>query len=130
MRLLCTLTVALAIALPSHPLAAARRHRVIPAGHHWGRCHLVVHGQRLISGPCIYEMYPDGGFHIDGPRQIFNGIDYPRSDIMAGQRSTDYWANVSRDEGRWVVDGNDDIAAVHAAGPAIGPLRREGACFV
>jgi hypothetical protein len=124
------LAVALAVAVPSPAPAAAAGRRAIPAGHQWGRCLLVVRGQTRISGRCIYSIGPGGDFHIDGPRQVFDGIDYPRADSMAAMQSTDYWADVFRDEGIWTGYGNEDIGAVHGEGPWYGPLRREGACFV
>jgi hypothetical protein len=130
MKLLFALAVALGLAMPSPASAAAPGRRAIPAGHHWGRCLLVVRGQTRISGRCIYRIEPGGEFHIDGPRQVFDGIDYPRTYVMAEMRSTDYWANVFRDtDGTWTGYANSDIRSVHGDAP-FAPLRREGACFV
>jgi len=128
MKLLFTPAVALAVSMPLPAAAAARRHRVLPAGHHWGRCLLVEQGETRISGPCIYELERDGGFHIDGPRQVFGGIDYPRPEITAEEQSNDYWANVFREDGGWTGYGNPDIRSVHGD-MQFGSLRREGACF-
>ena len=132
MKLLLALVATFVAAISSPAPAAVPRHRAIPAGHHWGRCLLVVQGQRRISGRCIYELSPGGGFHIDGPRQVFDGIDYPRADSMANTRSTEYWADVFRDpqDRTWTGYGNGDIRSVHGDLPGFGILRREGACFL
>jgi len=119
-----------ALALLSPQTHAPHFHGKLPAGTHWGRCLLVVEGQTRINGRCSYSIAKGGDFHIDGPRQVFNGIDYPYSEIMSGQISTDYWANVFRDGDRWDGYGNDDIGAVHGDQPWWGPLRREGACYL
>jgi len=123
--------LATVIALPS-AVSFAQPQRRLPAGHHWGRCLLVVRGQTRISGPCAYRIGRGGDFHIDGPRQIYDGIDYPTAEIMAQRRSTDYWAEVFReDDGIWTGYGNEDIRAVHAERPDdFGQLHRVGACLV
>ena len=94
------------------PTEAAVRHR-LPEGQKWGRCLLIVRGKTRISGKCSYKMHKDGEFHIDGPRQVFDGIDFPHSEIMAGQFSKDYWANVWREHGVWSVSANATIEEVH-----------------
>jgi|ERR1044072_3222737 hypothetical protein len=104
-------------------------HGKLPAGTHWGRCLLVVEGKTRINGRCSYSISKGGDFHIDGPRQVFNGIDYPRTDLMPLQYSTDYWADVFRDGAAWDGFGNSDIRATHGDSPW-GPLRREGACYI
>ncbi len=60
---------------------------------------------------------------------MFNGIDHPYSELGPLQYSTDYWANVLRDDGEWDGFGNSDIRATHGDSPW-GPLHREGACYV
>jgi hypothetical protein len=130
MKLSLWLAAALAALFPS-PALAAPAHRAIPAGHHWGRCLLVVRGQTRIDGPCTYSIGRGGNFHIDGPRQVFAGIDFPRPVSMSHMQSADYWADVFRGyDGAWTGYGNEDIDAVHGEGPFYGPLRREGACMV
>jgi hypothetical protein len=74
---------------------------------------MVVDGRKRIAGPCFYKTSKDGGFHIEGPRQVFGGIDYPKAVGMADMLSKDFWADVFRDEGRWTGYGNDEIADVH-----------------
>src|SRR3954453_21950729 len=123
------LAVTAALSVVVSPPAQAVRHNLplLPTGHHGGRCRLVEKGRRRISGPCIYEIYSRGEFHIDGPRQVFDGIDYPRAEITAQERSTDYWANVFRDEELgWTGYGNVDVRAVHGD-LQFGRLRRQGA---
>jgi hypothetical protein len=103
----------------------------LPEGYQWGRCLLVVEGFTRISGKCAYKIYNDGDFHIEGPRQIYAGIDYPKPEGMPGVRSADYWADVFKgDDGRWTGYGNREIAWTHADFGDFGPLRREGACFL
>ncbi len=88
-----------------------------------------MEGRTRISGRCIYSIAKGGDFLIEGPRQVHAGIDYPKADVAAAERSTDYWANVFRDGGGWTGYGNDDISAVHG-GREFGILRRQGACYV
>ena len=112
----------------------------LPTGTKIGRCLLVVDGRTRISGPCSYRIYNHGEFHIDGPRQIFDGIDYPKAEITAGMISTDYWADVFRDSpvvggqlkngsGLWTGYGNETNGSVHGEGSRWGELRQRGACF-
>jgi len=115
--------------LIEHPpqLSLAR----LPAGYKIGRCLLVVNGQTRISGKCAYQIGKGGDFVINGPRQVYDGIDYPKAEIMAAMISTDYWASVFKDDdGTWTGYGNEVIRAVHGEGPNFGPLHREGACLV
>ena len=103
----------------------------LPWGYKIGRCLLVVNGQTRISGKCAYEIYRGGEFHVEGPRQVYDGIDYPKAQGMADKVSTDYWADVFKDDdGSWTGYGNEDISSVHGEGPNFGPLRRDGACLV
>jgi hypothetical protein len=122
------LLVTAALALSAPPAGAARPHR-LPTGFKWGRCLLVVDGETRIDGRCSYRIAQGGEFWIHGPRQVFGGIDYPKPDGGAAERSQDYWAYVFRDEGMWSGYGNSLISSVHGD-PAWGPLHREGACFV
>jgi hypothetical protein len=123
-----TILLSVALALSSVPVGALAQHR-LPAGVKWGRCLLVVDGKTRISGRCSYKIAKGGDFHIDGPHQVFEGIDYPASEIMAGKISRDYWAEVFRDRDRWSGDGNSNIGAVHGD-PDWGVLRKKGACYV
>jgi hypothetical protein len=107
--------------------AATQQHR-LPPGTKWGRCLLVVDGQTRISGKCSYRIYKGGDFHIDGPRQVFDGIDYPKAVGMADKMSRDYWADVFREDGAWTGYGNTGIRDVH--GDRNWDLRRDGACYV
>ena len=119
----------LLIAAPA--LSATPPDRRIPADYKWGRCLLVVQGQTRIKGKCTYRIEKGGDFQVNGPRQVYEGIDFPRGLIMAGHRSEDYWANVFKDEdGVWTGYGNETIGAVHAGGPNYRPLRRQGACWI
>lgn len=108
--------------------AQAERKRPLPAGYHTGRCLLVVDGKQRIAGKCFYQISKGGGFHIDGPRQVYDGIDYPKAEAMADKVSKDYWADVFPDDGGWSGYGNSDIAAVHGDRPWA--LHRQGACYV
>ena len=124
-----SLLIAAGVVLAHGSLLAHPNHR-LPAGYHWGRCLLVVGGQTRISGPCAYQISKGGDFHIDGPKQIYDGIDYPKAEYGYQQRSRDYWADVSRGEdGTWSGYGNNDIRATHGDPPWEG-LRRQGACYV
>jgi hypothetical protein len=100
----------------------------LPAGTHWGRCLLVVDGKKRIDGKCSYHIGKGGDFHIDGPRQVFDGIDYPKAAGMANMISTDYWADVFHDDDGWDGYGNDAIGSVHGD-RNWAPLRRQGACY-
>lgn len=109
-------------------LSATRR---LPSGWRIGRCLLEVDGTRRIDGPCAYKRDKDGGFAIEGPRQVYDGIDYPSAHFSPVLMiSTDWWAEVLRDDdGSWTGYGNEDIGAVNGSGSRWGPLRHEGDCF-
>jgi len=111
--------------------AAERKHR-LPPGAKWGRCLLIVGEQTRIKGDCSYQIDKGGNFHIDGPNQVFGGIDYPKAEIMADARSEDYWADIFKDESShkksWTGYGNEYISAVHAEYDW-GHLTRNGACY-
>jgi hypothetical protein len=104
----------------------------LPQGFRTGHCLLVVEGKTSISGRCAYRIDKGGDFLINGPRQIYDGIDYPVAHgSIAAMVSTDYWATVFREEdGTWDGYGNDDISGVKGEGPNFGPLRQQGPCFV
>jgi hypothetical protein len=129
-RAVATCLAMLLFAAVSAHTDAAGRHP-LPKGYHWGRCLLVVAGITRISGKCAYEFREHGGFYIAGRRQIYEGIDYQNPDHSGvGQRSSDYWFVVSRnDDGSWFGYGNDTVGATHG-GPEYGPITRHGACFV
>jgi hypothetical protein len=112
-------------------IARARPRSIhLPPDYRWGRCLLVVAKATRISGKCAYRVEKNGDLSIQGPRQIYGGIDFPRAQIMAEEQSNDYWANVFKDDhGTWTGYGNQDIRAVHAEGPMFGPLRRRGSCW-
>ena len=112
----------------------------LPKGSKIGRCLLVVDGQTRISGPCAYYIEKGGNFHIDGPRQVYGGIDYPTPEIGAMEMSTDYWANVFKGgvledgeyklgKGSWTGYGNADVRYTKGDGSAWGELVRDGACY-
>ena len=113
------------IVLPNAALAQRR----LPLGIKWGRCLLVVNGQTRISGLCSYKIGTGGAFRIDGPRQVFEGIDYPAAKSNSEMISKDYWAEVYKDGSQWNGYGNSRIGAVHGD-PEWGVLHREGACLV
>ena len=120
--------VALAIAFSVSPSHAAQ-HR-LPSGYKWGRCLLVVQGETRISGRCSYQIETGGGFNIQGPHQVFAGIDYPDTHSGAGEMSKDYWAVVYKDGDSWAGYANGDIRDTHGEGQDWGALHREGACFI
>ena len=127
MRVALRLALLSLSAVPSSPVGAEHPRR-LPAGFHQGRCLYVVDGKTRIDGRCFYQISKGGGFHIDGPRQVYEGIDYPKAETMAGQRSADYWADVFPEDGGWTGYGTDRVAEVHGS-RQFGALRREGACF-
>lgn len=98
-------------------------------GYRIGRCLLVVDGQTRIAGRCYYSMERDGSFHIDGPHQVFEGIDYPVAQGTVDTLSTDYWANVFRDGNSWRGYANNNVGSVHGEGSDWGELHRNGACL-
>ncbi|MBX9796254.1 hypothetical protein [Sphingomonas sp.] len=116
--------------LIAHPplLTPAR----LPRGARIGRCLLEIDGKRLIDGKCGYMISKGGDFHIFGPHQVFDGIDYPEAGGMANMISTDWWADVFRRDGRWAGYSNseDGIRAVHGQESRWGALRRKGACYL
>lgn len=122
-----TMAAAVAIAVSFSP-ALAQRHR-LPSGYKWGRCLLVVDGQTRISGKCSYQIEKGGDFNIQGPRQVFAGIDYPDTHSGAGEMSEDYWAAVYKDGDIWDGYGNSDIRATHGD-ERWEDLHREGACYI
>ncbi|MFM5953241.1 MAG: hypothetical protein ACKOPE_02925 [Novosphingobium sp.] len=105
----------------------------LPHGYRIGRCLLIVRGETRISGKCAYSIAKGGAFHIDGPHSVFDGIDYPKAEIMAAMISTDYWANVFPDKhGGWTGYGNSIIGSVHGEegdSGDWGTLVRSGACL-
>jgi len=126
--------------LLAHPpmLSAAR----LPKGYRIGRCLFEVDGRTLISGPCSYSIAGrskvaprPGDFEINGPRQVYAGVDYPRPEVYSAQISTDYFVQVDHellDGGSigpgWEAHWNEDKAATHAQGE-LGPVKRKGACY-
>jgi hypothetical protein len=103
----------------------------LPKGYKIGKCLLEVDGKTRISGPCSYIIYKGGEFHIDGPRQVFGGIDYPDPNGSATMTvTTDFWANVFKDEdGKWTGYGNEDARYSKGDGSIWGELLRDGACY-
>jgi hypothetical protein len=122
-----TIAAALAIIFSFSPAHAAK-HR-LPSDYKSGRCLLVVDGQTRISGRCSYQIEKGGDFNIQGPKQVFAGIDYPDTNSGAGEMSRDYWAVVYKDGDSWAGYSNADIAATHGD-ERWEDLRREGACYV
>jgi hypothetical protein len=101
----------------------------LPSDYKWGRCLLVVSGQTRISGKCSYQIEAGGDFNIQGPRQVFAGIDYPDTHSGAGEMSRDYWADVYKDGDVWAGYSNSEIDETHGD-ERWEALRREGACYV
>ena len=101
----------------------------LPRGTKIGKCLLVVNGQTRISGLCFYSIEKYGDFHIDGPRQSFDGVDYPKARAMAEIISTDWWANVYKLDGVWSGYSNEVIGSVHGQESRWGVLTRDGACY-
>jgi hypothetical protein len=105
----------------------------LPPDYHWGHCLLVVEGKTRISGRCAYSIEKNGDFSIQGPRQIYDDIDFPKATYGYEERSNDYWAEVFKDvdvDVNWTGYGNAEIVETHGAGPMFGPLRRHGSCLV
>lgn len=110
----------------------------LPAGAHIGRCLFEVKGKRLISGACVYSIDNDGSFQIDGPRQIYSGIDYPECFMGAATFTTDYFVQVDwvdqkeLDDGSagpgWEAHWNGAIGSNHAEA-FLGSVKRHGACY-
>lgn len=107
----------------------------LPRGLRIGRCLLEVRGKRLIDGRCAYEIGKGGEFEIEGPRQIYSGIDFPECFEGAATFSTDHFVQVSHpllDDGKtgsgWVADWNEDKSGNHAEW-SLGPVTRHGACY-
>ncbi len=123
-----TVLAVFAMAAISSPALAQPNHR-LPSGYKWGRCLLVVHGQTRISGRCSYQIETGGDFNIQGPHQVFAGIDFPDTHSGAGDESSDYWAVVNRDGDAWDGYGNADIHDTHGDAGEWGELSREGACY-
>jgi hypothetical protein len=112
-------------------IARARPHSIrLPKDLKWGRCLLVVEGKTQISGRCAYSQEKNGALNVEGPRQIYEGIDYPKTTMYAEVQSNDYWADVVKEDGVWTGYGNNSREGTHAAGPWFGPLRRRGNCFI
>ena len=113
--------------LVAHPPMIVRAR--LPPGFRIGRCLLVVDGRTRISGKCAYRIHKGGEFHIDGPRQVYDGIDYPKAITMSHMLSTDYWADVFKDDaGNWTGYGNSNVRSVHGD-VDWGRLERRGACY-
>jgi len=109
-------------------LVGAEPSRRLPEGYRVGRCLYVDRAHQRIAGRCFYKLAKDGAFHIDGPRQVYDGIDYPRSLGMADRYSRDWWADVFPLNDGWAGYGNESIADVH--GGRLWSLRRKGDCFI
>ena len=112
----------------------------LPSGYHIGQCLLEVHGKPLIAGKCAYTIEKGGGFEIDGPRQVYSGIDYPEC-FAGGANSftTDHYATVewstekALDDGSpgpgWQARWEGELGSNHLEG-LLGPVVRKGACYV
>ena len=124
-----SLACLLGMVLVSAGEAVAEKRRDLPQGYHCGRCLLQVEGRTHISGACAYSIGSGGSFEIQGPHQIYSGIDYPETEAAFQDRSADYFAQVNIEgdsaEGFW----NAGVTATHAHG-RLGTLKRRGACWV
>jgi hypothetical protein len=125
----------LARRLEAHPpfITPAR----LPQGMHIGRCLFEMNGKRLISGACAYRKTKTD-LEIDGPHQIYSGIDYPDCFVGAQAFSTDYFVNVSwsaderLDDGArgpgWQASWNETPAGNYAQA-ALGTVVHRGHCY-
>ena len=113
-------------------IARARPRSIrLPSDFNWGHCLLVVAGETRISGLCAYQMTDSGGFFINGPRQIYGGIDFPKAEYQAAERSNDYSAGVYRDNDEgWTSYGSSSRESIRSDDPNFGPVRRRGHCFL
>lgn len=109
--------------------SALRRFNGLPEGAEWAKCLLVVDGERRIFGRCAYLPEDDGGFEIEGPRQIYGGIDYPVANCGCTERSRDYWARVFPDGDGWQGYANADVRATHGDN-SFETLKKTGDCFI
>lgn len=109
-------------------LAVPRQEGRLPTGYNRGRCLYVVDGKQRIAGPCFYKIDKDGSFGIDGPRQVYGGVDTVDKGASALTYSRDWWADVHREDGGWSGYGNEAIADVHGASPW--RLRKQGPCYL
>ena len=110
----------------------------LPPGMMIGRCLFEVNGKRLISGKCAYSIGKDGSFEINGPRQIYGGIDYPDCFAGAATFTTDYFVQVDWNDGKELGDGspgpgweafwNGQIGSNHADS-YLRPVVRHCACY-
>jgi hypothetical protein len=121
-------TALLTAVMAASGAAVRPRHR-LPADYHWGRCLLVVDGRTRISGRCGYRIEKNGDFQINGPRQVYGGIDFPANAPGFEQMSRDYWADIFRQEGHWIGYGNSDIRATHGDLPW-DMLYHRGHCYL
>jgi hypothetical protein len=111
----------------------------LPSGYHIGRCLFELQGKRLIAGKCAYTIEKGGSFEIEGPRQIYSGIDYPEC-FAGGANSftTDHYATVEWSHEKKLDDGSPGpgwqarwegaLGSDHLEG-FLGPVVRHGACF-
>jgi hypothetical protein len=126
----------LAARLEAHsPYITAER---LPARMKIGRCLFEVDGKRLISGKCAYSIGKDGGVEINGPRQIYGGIDYPDCFTGAATFTTDYFVQVDWNVEKELNDGssgpgweaywNGQIGSNHAEW-FLRSVKKSGACY-
>ena len=115
------------------PMLTAQR---LPPGYAMRRCLFVEDGETVIDGACAYyaEAERAGFVQVEGPRQIYKGIDYPDGAFPQGL-STDYVAQVeheyledgSRGSG-WQIfwNGQPDASHVQAW---LGTVDFDGECY-
>jgi len=108
----------------------------VPKGLKIGRCLFEVKGKRLIDGKCAYAIRKDGEFEIQGPRQVYPGLDYPDCYVGSFSISTDHFIQVDHellDGGAtgpgWWAHWNEDKRATHAHW-FLGSVAKRGACFI
>ena len=100
----------------------------LPEGYNIGRCLLEIKNEKYISGPCSYGPYGDG-YEINGPRQVYEGIDFPEPEVYVESISTDHFAIVLPIQNRWYGTWNGYIHATHAQ-ISVGSLKGDGGLMI
>ena len=107
----------------------------LPSGYTLGRCLLEVDGEARVSGPCAFIRDDNGGFMFNGPRQVYEGVDYTDRQFPMGI-SNDYFAYVKHDADDideatgqgWYASWNEDTNSKYAQA-YLGAVKRDGDCY-